>query len=78
MNALKIADRVFVAPIYITREVKDETISNKILADSIGKDSEAVNNLEELIEKIKNIESSKPLCIVLMGAGDIYKRTEKI
>lgn len=80
VEALKLADRVFIAPIFITRETDDGITTNKTLAETINKfvPASAVENVEELKTMIKNIKSSKPLCIVLMGAGNIYNWTDKI
>lgn len=75
VESLKIADRCFIAPIFITREVDDRKTTNKLLAESINKHVPTfpVQNEQELKELIQKIDSKKPLCIVFMGAGDIYK-----
>lgn len=80
VEALKLADRVFIAPIFITREIDDKITTNKTLSDAINKfvPAFAVKNQEELKILIKNIKSQKPLCIVLMGAGNIYKWTRSL
>ncbi len=77
VESLSLADQVFIAPIYMARESKDDSISNKILADAINKKvpSFAVQNTEEL-EKI--LGSDHNLCVVMMGAGDIYKWTPSL
>ncbi len=78
VNALKIADQVFIAPILVTREIDDGKTTNKILSEAINKFVPAfsVENPEELKICLQKINSSKPLCIVLMGAGNIYKWTD--
>jgi UDP-N-acetylmuramate--alanine ligase len=84
VKTFKIADRIFVAPIFITREIDDGITTNKTLSDAINltignKDTASpVENPEELKVLIKNIKSQKPLCVVLMGAGNIYKWTNEI
>lgn len=85
VQSLSIADQVFIAPIYKAREVPDPTISNQILAEAVNKfkPSMAVEGVDELKEKIthphplllQEMESNTKTCIVLMGAGDIYKWT---
>jgi UDP-N-acetylmuramate--alanine ligase len=77
VEAFKLADRVFVAPIFITREIDDGVTTNKTLSDALNKfvPAFAVENPEELKTLLQKIDSLKPLCIVLMGAGDIYKWT---
>lgn len=80
VEALKLADKVFVSPIFITREIDDGITTNKTLADAVNKfvPALAVENPEELKKYLQKINSSKPLCIVLMGAGNIYKWTSEI
>lgn len=85
VKSLKLADKVFVAPIFITREIDDGITTNKTLADAInlsvdvqGQIANIVKDANELKTIIAKIKSSRPFCIVLMGAGDIYKWTEKI
>ena len=79
-EALKLADKVFVAPIFVTREIDDGFTTNKTLADAVNKfvPAFAVKNPEELKILLQKINSSKSLCIVLMGAGNIYKWTDEI
>ena len=80
VEALKLADRVFTAPIFITRETDDGITTNKTLANAVNKFVPAlsVQNPEELKKSLQKINSPKPLCIVLMGAGNIYKWTSKL
>jgi UDP-N-acetylmuramate--alanine ligase len=80
VQALKLADRVFIAPIFITRETDDGITTNKTLSDALNKFVPAfpVNNPEELKRYLKKISSVKPLCTVLMGAGNIYKWTNSL
>ncbi len=80
VDSLKIADKVFVAPIYVNKEVSDGSVSNQTLAEAINKHTPAqsVDNSEKLKSFIKQIESTKPLCIAMLGAGNIYKWTNEI
>jgi UDP-N-acetylmuramate--alanine ligase len=80
VEALKLADKVFVAPILITREIDDHKTTNKTLSDVINKfvPSFPVENAQELQKILQKIKNKKPLCIVLMGAGNIYKWTDTV
>jgi len=80
VEALKIADKVFIAPIFITREIDDGKTTNETLAEAVNKyvPTFAIENPNELKTLIKKINSPKPLCIALMGAGNIYKWTGEI
>ncbi len=84
VNALQIATQVFIAPIYTARETKDDSISNKILAEAVNKEVEAkaIKNVEELIKELTIIptlgKEPEKICIVFMGAGDIYKWTPEV
>ena len=80
VNTLKIADRVFIAPIFITREIADNSVSNKTLAEAVNKFtlSSPIENPNQLKMELNNNDSSRPRCIVLMGAGDIYKWTSTL
>ncbi len=80
VDALKLADEVYIAPIYINKEVSDGSVSNIVLAESINdsKPAKPVNSTAELVNFIKEIKSDKPLCIAMLGAGVIYKWTEVI
>jgi UDP-N-acetylmuramate--alanine ligase len=85
VEALKLADKVFIAPIFITREIDDNKTTNKTLSDAINlgivnKDifASPVENPDELKTLLQKINFSKPLCVVLMGAGNIYKWTGEV
>lgn len=80
VSALKIADQVFIAPIFITREIDDGKTTNKILTHAVNKFTPAlaVKNIEELKNNLAKIKKEESLCAVFMGAGDIYKWTKKI
>jgi UDP-N-acetylmuramate--alanine ligase len=72
-EALSIADFSFITPIFITREIDDGLTTNKTLAEKI-KNGDTVNSPEEARRKISKL--GKGLCIVLMGAGNIYQWTK--
>lgn len=74
-EALSIADYSFIAPIFITREIDDGVTTNKTLAEKT-KNGDTANSTEELKQKISSIQGD--LCIVLMGAGGIYKWTGEL
>ncbi|MEK7634957.1 MAG: UDP-N-acetylmuramate--L-alanine ligase [Patescibacteria group bacterium] len=80
VNALKIADEIFIAPILITRETDDGTTNNKVLAEAINKTkpSQSVENPQELKNFLQKMNPQKLLCVVLMGAGNIYKWTDEV
>lgn len=80
VESLKIADKVFITPIFVTREIRDDSISNKTLSEAVNKftPSFAVTNPQDFITKLESVPSSKNRSIVLMGAGNIYKWTDKI
>ncbi|MFH0804055.1 MAG: hypothetical protein V1896_00415, partial [Candidatus Zambryskibacteria bacterium] len=85
VESLKLADKVFVVPIFITREADDGITTNKTLSDAVNKfvPAFAVQNPEELKNKITHPDpllqqergSDTKLCVVFMGAGNIYKWT---
>lgn len=77
VSALRTAGWVFVAPIFVTREMPDYSVSNKILAEAVNKfiPALAVENTADLKKEIEKINHKKLLCIVFMGAGNIYKWT---
>jgi len=76
VDSLKIADKVFIAPIFKARETLDKTISNEILARAVNKftPTKAIENILDLSET----DFGKNACVVFMGAGDIYKWVDKI
>jgi len=79
VGALKLADRVFIAPIFITREINDGITTNKTLSGAVNKFVPAfsVENAGELKKYLENTKHTRPLCVVLMGAGNIYKWTSQ-
>jgi UDP-N-acetylmuramate--alanine ligase len=79
VKSLQIADQVLIAPIFITREIDDGKTTNTTLAQAVAEKvpSLAVNNVEEL-KNFLGTNIKEPACVVLMGAGNIYKWTEEI
>lgn len=80
VGSLQIADQAFIAPIFITREIDDGKTTNQSLAETINKHipTKAVDNVGELKKELETIIAHQKLCVVLMGAGNIYKWTEQL
>jgi UDP-N-acetylmuramate--alanine ligase len=80
VEALQIADRCFIAPILCVREQYDPEITNEKLSKAVSKfvPSTAVETPEELMGEMKKLDPTLEYCVVLMGAGNIYKWTETI
>ncbi len=73
------ADDIIIAPIYGAREKDDGTVSNKILSQRIAKTgtpARPIDSFEEIKTYLKTNARSGDT-IITMGAGDIYKLTEK-
>ncbi len=77
IDSLKIADKIFVAPIFKARETLDKTISNEILSKALNnfRPAKSIENISDLSEKT---DFGKNSCVVFMGAGNIYKWVDKI
>lgn len=80
VKSLTLADKIFIAPIFITREKDDGKTTNAALAKAVNKSvpSVAIENPRALKEELRKIETSKKMCVVLMGAGNIYEWTKKL
>ncbi len=76
-KALSIADYVFLPPIFITREINDKETTNYKLAKNIGEKAKTIENIENLKTELNKLKN-EDLCIVMMGAGNIYKWTKEI
>ena len=78
-QALALADRSIIAPIYAAREAHDPAISNQILAEEIhalaGK-SLALDSFDEIRDELLKCDADT--LIITIGAGDIYKVAEQI
>lgn len=83
-QALALADKTIVAPIYAAREPLDESVSNHILAAKINEMSGhaiALDSFDEIRESLlaeTYNQKPDPCLIITMGAGDIYKVAEQI
>lgn len=76
------ADLVILSDIYAAREVRDDTISSKILADEINKNNQKekafyAGNLENTEKYLKEKENNFDV-IITMGAGDISILSDKL
>lgn len=80
VESLQLADRVFIAPIFVNKESSDGSVTNKTLAEAVNKyvPTETVDNPKELQTKLEKINSNKSLCIGMLGAGKIYTWTKEI
>ena len=74
-DALSVADRVVLAPIYAARETDTLSVSSSLLAKRTGELAVASESLSEIAELIKK-EARCGDVVVVMGAGDIYKLFE--
>lgn len=73
VNALKTADKVFIAPVYRARkESQSEHVSSDLLAQNIGTTAVSLDDLESLnMHIIQEIMSNPHSVIVIAGAGNI-------
>ena len=81
-SSFKDADIAILTNIYSSlREAKDETVSSGILAESVAKFNKNVLYLPELSDVIEYIDKNsfgKDTIIISMGAGNVYKISEKL
>jgi UDP-N-acetylmuramate--alanine ligase len=78
VDALSLADRAVIAPIFAAREAPDPSVSSEILVQrirAVGGTANAVGSLKEVTDFIKN-EAGQDDIVLTMGAGDIYKAGE--
>lgn len=68
--ALSRADKVFIAPIYRTREAKDESLADDMLANMID-GAKAVHDPAELEHELKKENNSRTV-VLMMGAGKMH------
>lgn len=68
--ALSRADKVYVAPIYRAREVRDETLTDDMLAQMVD-GAKAVATPTELEEELQQSADNESI-VVMMGAGHIH------
>jgi UDP-N-acetylmuramate--alanine ligase len=78
-SALALPDRTIIAPIYAAREAHDEKVSHKTLSIQVQKNgghAEALDSFEEIAKALE--EEGTESLIITMGAGDIYKVSDRI
>jgi UDP-N-acetylmuramate--alanine ligase len=78
-HALSKADFTIVAPIFAAREVPDESVSHRMLAEKIrglGREAAASDDFDSIRQMLEKENSGT--VIITMGAGDIYKVAEQI
>jgi UDP-N-acetylmuramate--alanine ligase len=78
-DALDMADRAIVAPIYEARTESVHTVSNRSLVEASrasGGHVEAMDSFEEIRDAL--LQENADTLIITMGAGDIYKVAEQI
>lgn len=66
------ADRVIVTDVYAAREENTYGITSKLLAQTIGRQAEYIDNFEDVVSYLKQSVFEGDV-IVIMGAGDTYK-----
>ncbi len=82
-KSLSIADKVVLTEIYAAREKNDHNISTRIVYDEIVKIKGKENvfyteNLEKIPDTLKPLLLNKKNVVVTLGAGDVWKISEKI
>ncbi len=78
-NALSLADKVGILPIYAAREEKDFEVSSEKLVDKLlklGTTSLFLPSFEAAAVVVE--KSSKEDIVITMGAGDVYKVSDKM
>lgn len=80
VDALQIANISFIAPILCVREQYDPEMTNAKLSDAVNQSilCKPVNTPEDLISEMRRLDPTSEYCVVLMGAGNIYKWTDII
>jgi UDP-N-acetylmuramate--alanine ligase len=78
MSALSLADEVLLLPIYAAREPYDETVSSLMLQEEINQTSQNpktkyFENIEKLVEYLKNLPDKENTIFLNLGAGDAYQ-----
>jgi UDP-N-acetylmuramate--alanine ligase len=80
VSSLTLADEVFLLPIYAAREVHDETVNSEMLRDSLNlknpNKAKYFEDLESLVEAVKNYANKSSTILLNLGAGDAYKMFE--
>ncbi len=79
-HSFKGTDKLILAPIYAAREAFDPTISSAdvcALAAKDGIDAVCIDELDEIAKTVKSLAKEGDIILVI-GAGDIVKLTDKI
>lgn len=77
-NALSLADKAFVLPIYAAREKPDSSIRSEVLVEAIAKKGNAAHIPDfETAQQVLN-KYDKDTVIITMGAGNVYKVADTI
>ncbi len=76
IEALKLADKVFLTPIVASREENIYGVSSEDIANALPS-AEVVSDYAELTDKMIKSASEGDI-LITMGAGDIYKVAEKL
>lgn len=74
-DALSLADKILVLPIYAAREENESGVSHVQLAEAVcgrGKDALAIDTFDEAVRMVKETAQDGDI-ILVMGAGDITK-----
>lgn len=73
------ADAVILSNIYSSlREKQDFSVSMQELAERIGKKAVFMPNLADVVKYVNNQNYGEEVVVISMGAGDIYKISEKL
>jgi UDP-N-acetylmuramate--alanine ligase len=78
VSSLSLADEVLLLPIYAAREPYDETVSSLMLQESINQTSQNpkakhFENIEQVVEYLKNLPDKENTIFLNLGAGDAYQ-----
>jgi len=80
IDALAVADQIFVLPIYAAREVDDGSVSSELLAEglkSVGAEAYFESDFSVVAKKIES-QAGLGDIVITMGAGDIFKLPLKV
>ncbi len=79
-QAFSYADEVILAPIYAAREDPIPDVTSDVLAQKIelnGTPARALKNFDEIANCIRGVASGD-VCLITMGAGDVYKVADEL
>ena len=71
-------DRLLLLPVYPAREVYDKDGSSAVLYENLIKHKENVIYLDSFSQAENYLRQNKSACIIILGAGDIYKLSDMI